>query len=95
MVLQGSKSLTTPPMYGIHTNDSLPDVQEDPEYFAVLVTPETAALVQISRSMIIEVPLVMLLTGITKRMPWVMVLKRKNHFDYFRNTEPTLTPMQV
>lgn len=100
MVLQVPRPMAVPPPAAAaaghsRVNESVPEVQEDPEYFAVLVTPETAALSQISRSMIIEVPLVMLLTGITKRMPWVMVLKRKNHFDYFRSIEPTLTPMQV
>lgn len=73
------------------TNDSNPEIQDDPEYFAVLVTPETVAQAQISRTTTITVPLPVLLLGVSSRIPWVMVLKRQNHFDYFRN----LTPMHV
>ena len=93
MVLQPPKQM--PLNNYIRKNDSLPEIQEDPEYFAVLVTTETAALAELPRTMVIEVPIVMLLTGITKRMPWVLVLKRKNHFEYFRNMEPQLAPIQV
>lgn len=73
------------------TNDSVPEIQDDPEYFAVLVTPETVAQAQISRSTTITIPLPVLLLGVSSRIPWVMVLKRHSHFDYFRN----LTPVHV
>lgn len=91
MVLPVTKSPSKLPFNALPLNESLPEIQEDPEYFAVLVTPETVTQAQISRTTIISLPLEMLLLGIASRIPWIMVLKRQNHFDYFRN----LTPVQV
>lgn len=77
----------------IRKNDTVPEIQEDSEYFAVVVTPETLGDLPFSRSLHIEVPLLLMLTGVSKRMPWILVLKRKNHFEYFRNIERV--PLQV
>ncbi len=72
-------------------NESHHEIQDDTEYFAVLVTPETVAQAQISRTTTITLPLSMLLLGVSSRIPWVMVLRRENHYNYLRNP----TPMHV
>lgn len=71
-------------------NESAPEIQEDPEYFAVFVTPDTIAQAQLSRTTTITIPLTVLLAGVATRpgvsphMPWLMVLKKQNHFSYFQ-----------
>lgn len=66
---------------------------EDSEYFAVLVTPETVSQLQFAKTAAITLPLSVLLPAISAKVPWLLVLRRRNYpqfFEYQPNGIPGL-----
>ncbi|XP_065200530.1 uncharacterized protein LOC135831748 [Planococcus citri] len=83
-----------------NTNEPTSEFQEDPDYFAVYLTPENVAYAQFSRTSQITIPLTVLLAAISNNMPRIMVLRKQNHFEYFStlstNPRPIVTvPVQI
>lgn len=56
---------------------------EDTKYFGVLVTTDTVRQLNVSKSSAINVQLSVLLTAVSSRMPWLLVLHRKNYPHLF------------
>lgn len=52
---------------------------EDPEYFGVLVTPETVRQLRIPKSVFVNASLSMLLSAASSKMPWLLVLRRSSY----------------
>ncbi|XP_025419798.1 probable serine/threonine-protein kinase DDB_G0280133 [Sipha flava] len=64
---------------------------EDSEYFGVLVTAETVKALNHPKSAYINVSVSVLLTATSSRMPWLLVLHRKDYphlFEYQQQQKP-------
>lgn len=64
---------------------------EDSEYFGVLVTPDTVKQLDYQPATAINVSLSVLLVAASSRMPWLLVLRRRNYPQLF---EPQLYHQQ-
>lgn len=74
--------------YGYHQSQfqpGQPTVQEDedPDYFAVMVTQETVSQLQYSKNATIKAPLSVLLVAASSRLPWLLVLRRESYPQFF------------
>lgn len=58
-------------------------VDEDSEYFGVLVTPDTVKQLDYQSTTTMNVSLSVLLVAASSRMPWLLVLRRRNYPQLF------------
>lgn len=65
---------------------------EDSEYFGVLVTADTVRLLGYPDSVAINVSLPVLLTAVSSRMPWLLVLRRKDYPQLFEYQQQQQRP---
>ncbi|XP_050522290.1 uncharacterized protein LOC126894926 isoform X1 [Daktulosphaira vitifoliae] len=78
----------------IAVNNGQPSVkeEEDIEYFAVLVTPDTVAQLQFPKTTEIKIPISVLLVAVSSKLPWLLVLRRKNYPQFFEYQLTTPNP---
>lgn len=67
---------------------------EDTKYFGVLVTPDTVKQLNISKTSAINVQLTVILAAASSRMPWLLVLHRKNYPHLFESPEVPIHQQQ-
>ncbi|XP_050424812.1 uncharacterized protein LOC126835953, partial [Adelges cooleyi] len=86
-----------PPQSGAPGSPSsfVKDTEEDTEYFAVLITPETVAQLQFAKSAQIQVPVSVLLVAVSSKLPWLMVLRRKSYPQFFEYQQQQQLPAGV
>lgn len=69
-----------------------PSAEEDPEYFGVLVTPETVRQLRIPKSVFVNASLSMLLSAASSKMPWLLVLRRSSYGELMLGGDPQKRP---